>query len=245
MASMGEAPTDALFKEMTTKLAEARDGDFVIIQAFDDHVDPPLYEGPASEIKLTFEEIRLGLYPRFMTALNDALANILIKAMAFSEVNPGHEVGVVIYTDGAENSSIKYSGAQGLREVNSLVRKACTMGIHVIFMAANIDVFTIGSAYGIPRDSCLQAGQDNFTGLRFASEGIRNASRGASRSVTFTKEQQRRSSTNRRTQSVGLCRTLYHNKRRCSTSQQTQYVGVRNLLSTSFDTIQQQTTVEY
>ncbi|XP_020911625.1 uncharacterized protein LOC110249393 isoform X2 [Exaiptasia diaphana] len=194
MSSMGDAPSEALFQEIREKLAEAIHGDYVYIQAFDDRIDPPLHDGPVSQIKLTLENIKKGLKPRDRTALNDSFAALLKKAMTFHEANPGHEVAAVVYTDGAENSSKEYGGPEGLKKVSALVHKARDMGIEVIFMAANIDAFATGDSYGVPQRACLQAGQRNFVGLKYAKDGIRQKNICRSKGFGFTEQQIRSSS---------------------------------------------------
>lgn len=95
--------------------------------------------------------------PRGMTALLDAIGRTIDEVGAaldrLGETEKPARVLVVIYTDGYENASRKYSQAR-VREMITHQRQKYSW--EFIFLAANIDAEAVGSSYGIQSQNCVQ-----------------------------------------------------------------------------------------
>lgn len=127
--------------------------------------------GPIKEISDILEE---EVTPNGGTALNDAIASIL------NDGNDDHNVLFFIFTDGQENSSVKYRGDTGRKYCKELIeRYSHEKNWTVIFGAANIDAYKTGMKYGINSANAFSVSADahSITNMmRGVSDAVRTSS---------------------------------------------------------------------
>lgn len=100
------------------------------------------------------------IWPRYGTALLDAVAFAITRTGETLEKMPEHErpanVYMVISTDGLENSSEEYRGEQGLAKVKDMIaHQRDVYGWKFVFIGADIDAFASSDAMGIASASSL------------------------------------------------------------------------------------------
>lgn len=107
--------------------------------------------------------------PRGMTAANDAIGRALNTLEAR---NPAKAV-ILIVTDGMENASKEFTNEQ----IKEKITAAEERGWDVNFLAANIDAFAAGGAYGVKMDKTF-AFAANAAGVHnaFATMNLRASS---------------------------------------------------------------------
>ncbi len=119
-------------------------GDITVdVIVFDDKIDV-VYES-VDPLDVSDEVI----VPRGWTALNDALGMAIArtgrKISAMTEENRPSKVIVVVATDGMENASHEYSHEQ----IKAMVEEQTSKwNWTFMYMAANVDAFATGKAYG-------------------------------------------------------------------------------------------------
>lgn len=101
------------------------------------------------------------------TALNDALAKTVndvgIKLAAKPENERPSKVVVLVMTDGEENKSILFHGAEGLRKLNGMVtHQKEAYSWEFVFVGANIDSFSTANHYGIGAGQTINYTSDSF-----------------------------------------------------------------------------------
>lgn len=133
-------------------LAKHEGGPFtrLSVTAFDTVFEPWVVNTPISDVDLPK---LIGRYqPRGMTALYDAIAKTVTDLdSALREREAEHEKClVVIMTDGLENSSREYGGAQGRARLLELVTSYEARGNWTfVYLGANVDAYAEASAIGI------------------------------------------------------------------------------------------------
>ena len=85
------------------------------------------------------------LRPRGMTALMDAIGDAIHTAQSRTSLETYDQVVVTIVTDGAENSSKRFSKVQ----INQMITDRQAAGWSFVFLAANQDAFATAKQYGI------------------------------------------------------------------------------------------------
>ena len=102
---------------------------------------------------------RYKYQPRGMTALLDAIGRTVtsvgIRLANQPEEDRPSKVMVVIITDGYENSSLEYHAA-GIKEMIKEQEEVYSWDF--IFVAANMDVVTVGNDYGIVANKTMNFG---------------------------------------------------------------------------------------
>ena len=97
------------------------------------------------------------------TALLDAVGVALVYTRRFIQALPSEsapqDVVVAILTDGEENSSRTYKPSDISSLITDLTQEA---GWRILFLGADIDVWTVGRELGVPQD----------TTARYSSTGI-------------------------------------------------------------------------
>jgi hypothetical protein len=146
----------------------------VDIVTFDTHIEFPYTDSRPDDVKGPI------ITPRGMTALNDAIGSTVValgeKFAAKKEEDRPHQVIVVIVTDGMENSSREYT----LPRVRELVlQQQEQWGWTFMYLAANVDAFATGSAYGF--------GTAQTIAYDATREGTQNVVATASASMTRTR----------------------------------------------------------
>jgi hypothetical protein len=99
------------------------------------------------------------------TALQDALADTITKTgerlAALPEDHRPGRVFVVVVTDGEENASQRYQGAQGTARLKDMVEhQRAVYGWDFTFLSAGLDAFTTGASYGVPLAATAQTSGD-------------------------------------------------------------------------------------
>ena len=149
-ASMTNAWYNGLTNDINTILLENKHA-YVTVLRFDDRCKII----PTHNHTLGFKPIRSSqLTPNGRTALNDAC--IQIFKIATEKMKLGHKVKIIIYTDGEENASQKYSNKNfGKEAVTSHVNTLKKNGVDIIFMGANQNAEIVGKSMGIDSHLCL------------------------------------------------------------------------------------------
>ena len=128
----------------------------------------------SGEISDVVDILEDEVQPRGATALNDAMASILDSGKDDTDVL------FFIFTDGQENSSVKYRGDSGRQYCKSLVEMySRDKNWTVIFGAANIDAYQTGAQYGIRADNAFNVSPDAPTignMMREVSDALRTSS---------------------------------------------------------------------
>jgi Mg-chelatase subunit ChlD len=128
---------EAIRNEMETAFAEFIGGQrrasgacAVSLYQFDDSFEA-VYEGvPLAAVP------SLKLDPRGSTALHDAIARAITTVR---KADPDHVVMVII-TDGEENASREYKGAEGARKIGQMImRRKLADGWEFVFLGAGLD----------------------------------------------------------------------------------------------------------
>lgn len=131
----------------TLKNQKPGNSTLVSVVTFDDNIEHPL------QAQLLDEKVTLAaewVTPRGCTALRDGILQAIktadeLVACADNTVT-ADTVEVVIFTDGAENSSRNISQSA----LNSLIQEKTKLGYVFTFLAANQDAIATGAQYGIP-----------------------------------------------------------------------------------------------
>lgn len=122
----------------------------VDITTFDTDIETPYVEARPDDVKNDV------IVPRGATALNDAIGSTIVRLgerfAALPEDERPDNVIVVVVTDGAENSSKEYT----TKQVQLLVEQQQDQwGWTFIYLAANVDAFATGGAYGFNKDQSI------------------------------------------------------------------------------------------
>ena len=146
----------------------------VDIVTFDDKIEYPY---KAAKPKQIGDQI---IRPRGSTALNDALGLTISKLGAelssLDEADrPGHVV-IVVVTDGMENASREYTAQQIQKMVTEQTEQ---WGWTFLYLAANVDAFATGRAYGFAPGQTISYAAD--------SDGANSVIATASAGVTRTR----------------------------------------------------------
>lgn len=141
-----------------------------LVQFDDEDIHDVVFDArPLAEVKSIAGRFR----PRGMTPLHDAVALLLDRAEAHlrqSGADPADQL-VVIYTDGHENASRRWTAPAIFERIEGL-RKA---GWTFVFNGANQDSYATGSAIGV-----VKGNTSNFTA---SPTGVLASHRGLTRSV--------------------------------------------------------------
>ncbi len=137
-----------------------------------DNIVESLYEGkPLAEApELKVEDV----FPRGMTALNDAIGMTLNKHKQRIGFEAWADATIVcIVTDGEENASKEYTIAQ----VKELVKSLETQGWKFVFLAANQDAWTTSARYGLDANNAAvmdfaATKEDTLRGYATASASV-------------------------------------------------------------------------
>lgn len=117
--------------------------------------------------------------PRGGTALLDAMGRA-IKVASKCEAD---NITMVFLTDGAENSSVKYTEAH----INDLIDIRKRDGWKFVFLAANQDAIRTGSSLGIPAEASLTYGAENTQeAFRCLATAMQRCRTGETPCVQFT-----------------------------------------------------------
>jgi hypothetical protein len=114
--------------------------------------------------------------PRGMTALNDAVAKTIQEVGAELGRRPEHErpatVIFVIITDGQENSSKEFKGAEGKAQVKKMIEhQTSKYGWKFTYIGANVDAFAEAKDYGIAPAAAM-AFMSNSAGVDGSYKGL-------------------------------------------------------------------------
>lgn len=145
----------------------------VDIWTFDDKVEHPFDWVRPDDVKADI------IVPRGRTALNDAVGQAIVsigeRLASMDEDDRPSKVIVCIVTDGAENASTEYT----LDRVRELVKTQTEQyGWEFMYLAANVDAFATGGAYGFAKGSTMSYGATSAG----AASSIAAASAGITRS---------------------------------------------------------------
>lgn len=142
------------------------------------------------------------------TALNDAMADAIDQLGSRLARLPEHErpskVIFVVITDGEENSSMRFWGAEGKLAVkNRVEHQTNRYGWDFMYLGANVDAFAVAASYGVGWNSTSNyvaspAGCSRMYGT-IASASVRtrsamNTNKGSATGVntTLTEEEQKK-----------------------------------------------------
>lgn len=95
----------------------------------------------------------LGIQPRGMTPLNDAIGK-LFQEIKLSNPN---KATIIILTDGQENHSKEFKN----EDVKKIMDEFKNKNYNVVFLGADIDSFSQASNYGMTRDAVLDFSKTN------------------------------------------------------------------------------------
>ncbi|AWY05414.1 DNA ligase [Microbacterium phage Metamorphoo] len=159
----------------------------VDIWTFDDHVEHPFDWVRPDDVKADI------IVPRGRTALNDAVGTAIVsigeRLAAMDEDDRPHKVIVCVVTDGAENASTEYT----LDRVQELVKTQTEQyGWEFMYLAANVDAFATGGAYGFAKGSTMSYGATSAgaaSSLAAASAGITRSRLGGAADFTDAERQ--------------------------------------------------------
>lgn len=116
------------------------------LTTFDTAIERPFVDAPLASISTSLKNARPEVYPRGSTALLDAVGETV------SDIDKDlKHVMVVIFTDGYENASVKYTN----EKVKSLIEKRQKAGWGFLFLAADQDAFQSGSVFGMQAGSTM------------------------------------------------------------------------------------------
>ena len=129
----------------------------VTLATFDDRFEYVLKAEPLSKTKkITQAQVK----PRGMTALRDSLGTLITQQYQRISVEDwADKVIVVVLTDGNDNSSKEYDQTS----IKALVESYSTRGWEFIFLGANIDAYSQGSALGITKNIQYTADKAGMT----------------------------------------------------------------------------------
>jgi len=129
----------------------------------------------SSSIKDINEVKHEEVYPRGSTALNDSIGRVL------EDSKDQNDVLFFIFTDGAENSSKKFTGKIGQEKIKDMMKDYTdNRNWTVIFGAANIDAVQTGKNYGISANNAFDVLPEakSISGiLRAVSSQVTNSAR--------------------------------------------------------------------
>lgn len=162
------------FKDLDTKVS---------LVTFDSVVTEVFFEKDLSELNDLKES---DYIPEGMTAMNDGIGYVITKYRELNDTDPMSAYLYLILTDGDENSSRKYSGAN----ISSMIKELKETGKHTFtVLGANIDLdkLTIDLNLDVKNVQVFQATSHGITkGLQSTSRGIENYSQGRHLGSTIT-----------------------------------------------------------
>lgn len=138
---------------------------------------------------LTYE-----LQARGLTALQDAIMNAVTRegeALAAMEEDqrPGRVV-LTIVTDGDENASVEFYGAEGLAQVKELLTQQQNVySWQVSYIGANVNAFANAAAMGINQEAAANYTSSHLgtqNAFAMASAGTSRYLRGSSAGISYT-----------------------------------------------------------
>jgi uncharacterized protein YegL len=161
---------DGAIKALLAEQAKLPGQITVDIVTFDTKVEYPYTGVQPAEVTANL------IQPRGSTALNDAVGLTISKLGAElssldEDDRPGHVI-VVVVTDGYENASREYTAAQIKAMVTEQTDK---WGWTFIYLAANVDAFATGAAYGFHAGQTMNYAPDSVgtqSVIATASAGI-------------------------------------------------------------------------
>ena len=163
MGSMGSEPMEAMNSFVNDQKLSNQDGTFSL-WTFDTDVTMVIDDKPLKDIQPYTEFI-----PKGMTAIHDAIGKAITTKLTKKNKN---NVICLIVTDGNENSSREYSGA----DIKRLISKMEDIyKWKFIYIGANQDVVVAGNALGIRNGFCSPFNQkagDLLRVTRQASAGV-------------------------------------------------------------------------
>tara|TARA_B100001287_G_C22632524_1_gene505908 strand:+ start:150 stop:872 length:723 start_codon:yes stop_codon:yes gene_type:complete len=113
---------------------------YVDIYSFDISIDHLRSDSINYIDNIDFEEVS----PRGATALSDSIGKVL------EDSKEQENVLFFIFTDGEENASKKFKGAEGLKKIREMIKNYCeNKNWTILFGAANIDAYKTSMDYGI------------------------------------------------------------------------------------------------
>jgi hypothetical protein len=129
----------------------------VTLAIFDNRFEYVLKAEPLSTTKnITKAQVE----PRGMTALRDSLGKLIVtESQRISTEEWADKVIVVVLTDGGDNSSKEYDQVS----IKALVQSYTTRGWEFIFLGANINAYSQGSALGITKNIQYAATGEGMT----------------------------------------------------------------------------------
>ena len=144
---------------------------------FDDKVEVLQHAVPLQQVREADSET---FHPRGCTALLDAMGQTIQMVEKEARSMKPDKIMVMILTDGAENSSKKFSK----KNVSDKIKRLEATGKwEFVFVGANQDAIAVGASYGMDAKNCLSYGatpeyqnqtfkcmSDNMTSYRFASK---------------------------------------------------------------------------
>lgn len=145
------------------------------LHEFDTEFDTPIPHGPIADAPA------YRLVPRGMTALYDAVGRTIRDLDA--HVAKGAQVIVLIVTDGQENSSREFTGAQ----VRELVKARTDAGWAFSFVGVGIDAYADGGTMGMARASTISA--VNYTGSFAVMDSAVSRTRTTGENYSYTDDE--------------------------------------------------------
>jgi hypothetical protein len=129
----------------------------VTLAIFDDRFEYVLKAEPLSTTK---DITKAQVEPRGLTALKDSLGKLIVtESQRISTEEWADKVIVVVLTDGGDNSSKEYDQVS----IKALVQSYTTRGWEFIFLGANINAYSQGSALGITKNIQYAATGEGMT----------------------------------------------------------------------------------
>jgi hypothetical protein len=152
--------------------SQREDGGTMSLYLFDDKFDVIYEDIDIKDVKELTEETFI---PRGSTALYDAIGTVIKKILDNPKSNNKIKNKIVIFTDGYENSSKKYTA----NHIKDLIEKNTKNGWEFMYIGANQDSILEGSKLGIMADQTLDFDETNICSvMRSASRAISSQARG-------------------------------------------------------------------
>lgn len=174
------------FNHFKNDQAQVEGRAWIILTAFDSDIDEVYHAWDARHIpdlpEIATDHDEIG--PRGSTALLDATAKTIHRTQKWLDDNPwfNGKVIQVIATDGYENASREYTNER----LKNLIESKKDQGWDFIYLAANVDAWATGGAFGINPGDTVQYNPDarsvgnTYSTLSAAVTGSRTGERDVS-----------------------------------------------------------------